>query len=161
MIFNRSDLPRAGRQRASGDIEHQQRRGAGGFIAAGTALVGAGLSYMGAKSNAAAQRDANLANIEAQKEANKQAYAQWLMTRGVGQNGQAVNTKLPLWAMANSNLGLPQTARRFRRVGSAPQTYDAAAAWGVPNGGALYPTTPAPAALPPAAAPGTSTELPQ
>lgn len=102
------------------------------WAAVGVGVAGIGASMYGANKNAKAQAAANAANVQAQEDANRIAYEQWLMTRGVGRNGEPVNTRLPLWATAPAGFGVPKTQRRFRRASAAralaaaapEQTYD-------------------------------------
>ena len=81
------------------------------WIAGGTAIAGLGASFYGANKQAQANRDANNANIAAEKESERQNWLRFLMTRGISPAantvtgeipgavpGGALNTKLPLWA---------------------------------------------------------------
>jgi hypothetical protein len=73
------------------------------------AVAGLAVSAYGgikaAKDNKKAAQDANAANKTATDEANAQNWTRYMRQRGVGENGQAVNTRLPEWAtMPNSQV---------------------------------------------------------
>lgn len=100
------------------------------WVGIGTAVLGAGVNYMGQqqqkKSNAAA-----IASNEAnQDKQNNSAWQSYLLSRGVNPagatagnipgNAQAVNTKLPLWAVANFKT--PGGSTGWRKKGSAAGT---------------------------------------
>ena len=61
-------------------------------------LVGGGLSMLGAKKSSDAIKDANRTNQKIADEANRLNYIRWLESRGIDENGNPVNTKLPRWA---------------------------------------------------------------
>ena len=61
--------------------------------------AGVGASLYGAKKQSDAAKKASDANAASVDATNALNYQQWLESRGVGANGQAINTKLPRWAM--------------------------------------------------------------
>jgi hypothetical protein len=69
-----------------------------GWIAAGSAVLGAGASIYGAKKSAKAQAEAATTNKAAVDETNRLNYQRWLESQGVGANGQPINTWLPRYA---------------------------------------------------------------
>lgn len=79
-------------------------------VSVGSTVVGAGVSMYGANKQAKANAAAQNANIAAQKEAERQNWLRYLMTRGINPDpntptgtipgaapGAPVNTRLPLW----------------------------------------------------------------
>src|SRR4051812_7830967 len=73
-------------------------RGTGVAIAvAGAAVIGAGAAVYGANKNAKAIDAANKANADTVNGTNALNYKMWLESRGVGENGQAINAKFPRW----------------------------------------------------------------
>lgn len=92
------------------------------LISAGVAAAGTAATVVSAnKANKTARANTQAA-IDAQKAAEDKNYAQWLESRGVGANGQAVNTKLPRymnWTMPSA----PSPSRKiigYRRVQTPP-----------------------------------------
>lgn len=98
------------------------------LIPAVTAVAGIGTSLYGANKQAKANQAAQAENARLQEQQNAQAWANYLMTRGVnpagatsGQipaNPQAINARLPLWATAN--FAKPGARKTWRKVGSSP-----------------------------------------
>lgn len=86
---------------------------------AGTAVAVAGLgaSMYGANKSAKATAKANAQNIAANQESDRLNFQQWLMSRGIGTNGQPVNTKLPFWMGAR--VRYPSAGGAGRIVGPA------------------------------------------
>lgn len=78
------------------------------WVAIGTAVLGAGASIYGANKQSKSQGDANAANRAAIEQADRSAWNNYLMQRGlyganaasgvIPDNARAVNTRLPLWA---------------------------------------------------------------
>lgn len=62
------------------------------------AAVGIGTAVYGADQQRKNNNKAIDANKAATEGASNENWRRYLMTRGVGDNGQIVNTKLPLWA---------------------------------------------------------------
>ena len=86
------------------------------WIAGATLLVGTGTAVYGAQQNkklAAANRDANKEAAELADESN---WRRFLYSKGVGDNGEVVNAKLPMWAKVATSTG----ARRLIPKGTAP-----------------------------------------
>ena len=93
----------------------------------GSAVLGAGASLYGANKQSKAISSANDANLRAQAEQNKNAWANYLMTRGLNPAGaqtgtiptnpQAINARLPLWA--NASFARPGGATRWVKRGTA------------------------------------------
>ena len=77
------------------------------LAAAGLAAAGAGASLYGAKKQSSAIKKASEDNAAAQAASDERNYQMWLESRGVGQNGQAINTKLPRWATWKSSAVKP------------------------------------------------------
>lgn len=70
-------------------------------ILAGSALaVGAGSAIYGADQQRKAINKANDANAKSVADTNAANYRMWLQSRGVGTNGQPINTKYPAWMTA-------------------------------------------------------------
>lgn len=98
------------------------------LIPVATAVIGAGTSLYGANKQAKANASAQAENTRLQEQQNQQAWANYLMTRGVnpagaatGQiptNPQAINARLPLWASAN--FARPGARKTWRKIGSSP-----------------------------------------
>lgn len=96
------------------------------YVAIGTAVLGAATSAYGANKQAKATQSAANQNATLQGDQNQQAWANYLMTRGLSPNGAptgtiptnapAINTKLPLWANANFATG----PSGWRKKGSMP-----------------------------------------
>lgn len=107
------------------------------WVAAATAVIGAGTSIYGANKQSDAIADANRINQQTQTDQNRAAWAAYLMTRGVNPTGaatgqiptnpQAINTRLPLWA--NANFATGKTGwRKKGSAGATPNTLIRAAA---------------------------------
>ena len=103
------------------------------WVAAGTAVLGAGASLYGANKQSKAISSANDANLKAQEDQNRAAWANYLMTRGINPAGakagtiptnpQAINARLPLWANANFRTpgAIAGQGATWRKKGQAAQ----------------------------------------
>lgn len=74
-------------------------------VAAGLGAAGIGASLFGANKQAKAVDKANKTNKQIADEANRLNYQMWLESRGIGPDGEHVNTKLPRWASSRPSLG--------------------------------------------------------
>jgi hypothetical protein len=91
------------------------------WIAGATMIVGAGSAIYGADKQRKLTNQTNDANRLAATSADQTNFDRWLMTRGIGEGGAPVNTKLPLWATVTR--GAPRadgTAGRWRVAPSLP-----------------------------------------
>lgn len=98
------------------------------WAAVAAAAVGAGAAMYGANKQSKDNKAAQAQNAGLQEQQNAQAWANYLMTRGVnpagagtGQiptNPQAINARLPLWATAN--FAKPGAQKTWRKKGSTP-----------------------------------------
>lgn len=90
---------------------------AGGLAAAGTAA-----SVYGANKQSKAIKSANNANRQSVNDTNAANYRLWLESRGVGDGGQAVNTKMPRWMTTQVGTGGGrQTVRKSAAGPAAPR----------------------------------------
>lgn len=84
-------------------------------------LGGSALGLMGANKQAKAIENTNQANLQAQKESDRENWDRYLLTRGIDakKGNAAVNSRLPLWA--NVNVVRPSsTSFRLVPKGTAP-----------------------------------------
>lgn len=92
----------------------------------GSAVLGAGVSMIGANKQSKAIKDAQNQNAELQGEQNNSAWQAYLMSRGLDPMGatagnmpsgvRAINSKLPLWATVN--MKVPGAQSTWRKKGS-------------------------------------------
>lgn len=92
----------------------------------GSAVLGAGVSMIGANKQAGAVKDAANQNAQLETEKNNSAWQAYLMSRGLNPMGAtagniptgapAINAKLPLWANVNVATG----PKVWRKAGSIP-----------------------------------------
>ena len=99
----------------------------------GAGALGAGATVYGANKQSKSVSAANDANLKAQAEQNKNAWANYLMTRGLNPAGaqtgtiptnpQAINARLPLWANANFRTpgAIAGQGATWRKKGQAAQ----------------------------------------
>jgi hypothetical protein len=93
------------------------------WVGIGSAALGAGASIYGASQQRTANNRAQDTNARLQQQQNDQAWANWLMTRGVAPtspvaagvmptagNYRAVNTRLPIWASVSPRTSAVQGA---------------------------------------------------
>jgi hypothetical protein len=98
------------------------------WVAVGVGVAGIAAGAYGANKQSKDNKAAQATNAGLQEQQNAQAWANYLMTRGVnpagaatGQlpsNPQAINSRLPLWATAN--FAKPGAAKTWRKKGSTP-----------------------------------------
>lgn len=77
----------------------------GAIAAIGGIVAGGAMSLYGAKKSSDAIKDSNKSQQKIADEANRLNYRMWLESRGIDENGNAVNTKLPRWAKARVSPG--------------------------------------------------------
>jgi succinate dehydrogenase/fumarate reductase flavoprotein subunit len=97
-----------------------------GGLAAGAAVGGTVASMQGAKKQSKAITAANKANAKSVDDTNKYNYRMWLESRGVGENGQAVNAQLPRWMTVPSggrSLGWTNQAAAPAAAAPAPVSF--------------------------------------
>lgn len=109
----------------------------------GSAVLGAGVTMVGANKQSKAIKDAQNKNAELQTQQNNSAWQSYLMSRGldpmgatagnIPTGGRALNTKLPLWAMVNLD-----------RTGASPKITGFARNTGRPGGTDWWKPTAAP-----------------
>lgn len=98
------------------------------WVGIGSLAVGAGTTIYGANKQSKDNKAAQAQNAELQDKQNAAAWANYLMQRGLNPNGavtgqiptsgQAINTKLPLWASAN--FAAPGAKSRWVKKGTLP-----------------------------------------
>ncbi len=86
----------------------------GAITAVAAVAVGAGVSIYAANKNSKAIDKANKTNQEIAADTNAANYRMWLESRGVGDAGQAVNTKLPRWMGVNVG-GTPRVRKLVKK----------------------------------------------
>jgi hypothetical protein len=92
----------------------------------GSAVLGAGVTMIGANKQSKAIKDAQNTNAELQGQQNNSAWQAYLMSRGLDPMGatagnmpggvRAINAKLPLWATVN--MKVPGAKPTWRKKGS-------------------------------------------
>lgn len=111
------------------------------WVAIGTAAAGVAGSVYGAEKNKKAQKKATEANAKNVSDTNALNYQMWLESRGIGPNGQPVNTQLPRfmsWTMPGAQ----------RRVIGYRRAAPSAAPAPLPPATQQYPTPNIPASQP-------------
>lgn len=122
------DFKVAGRRARSFSEEPERLARHHTWVAVGVGVAGVATSMYGANKQSKDNKAAQAQNAALQEQQNAQAWANYLMTRGVNPNGaatgqiptnpQAINSRLPLWATAN--FAKPGAQKTWRKKGSTP-----------------------------------------
>ena len=98
------------------------------WVAVGVGVAGVAASAYGANKQSKDNKAAQNQNVASQEEQNRLAWANYLMTHGLNPanaqtgvlpaNGQAINSRLPLWATAN--FARPGAQKTWRKKGTTP-----------------------------------------